>query len=450
MTPSRLIGLGVFVVTGIFLFSLALFLIGERRMLFKDSFEVYTEFSKVTGLMDGAKVRVSGKDAGEVLAIENPPGPSSKFRCRLRITEDLHPLVRTDSIVTIQTDGLVGNKFLQVSAGSENKPKAPVKSTIPSREPFEMADLLEQARDTVNMMNQTVANIRDDLEKTIKVAGQTVEQANVLITDAGADVRSMTASGTRIASDLSEIVNGARAGRGSLGKLINDDHLYNSAAEIAEKANVTMENVRIASEKARQAVSDFQKRDKSGNNLSADLRVTLNKAKEAMSDMAENMEALKHNFFFRGFFKKRGYYDLDELTLVDYRRGALETKERASKRVWLHASEIFESENGIEKLSEVGKKKVDAAMAQFLEYPINSLLMVEGYSATGTRDQEFLCSRARAVAVQEYLLKTFHLDPDSVGFMPMGEAKGEASSQEKWEGVSLVLFYDKSAEAPVR
>ncbi len=128
---NRYVGLGIFVFLGLMLFALGLFLIGNRRMLFEDSFEVWTEFSKITGLQSGAIVRVSGKDSGEVKEIRVPRSPAEKFRIRMRIVEEVHGLVRKDSIATIQTDGLVGNKFLSVDVGSVEAPIAPAGSTIP-------------------------------------------------------------------------------------------------------------------------------------------------------------------------------------------------------------------------------------------------------------------------------------------------------------------------------
>ena len=57
--------------------------------------------------------------AGEVELIDVPPGPAQKFRVRLKVREDSHPLVRTDSVASIQTEGLVGGTYLSVSAGTD-------------------------------------------------------------------------------------------------------------------------------------------------------------------------------------------------------------------------------------------------------------------------------------------------------------------------------------------
>jgi phospholipid/cholesterol/gamma-HCH transport system substrate-binding protein len=61
---ARAIGVGLFVIAGVVLFSLGLFLIGDRRMFFNKTFEVRSQFSRIAGLQTGAKVRVAGLDAG--------------------------------------------------------------------------------------------------------------------------------------------------------------------------------------------------------------------------------------------------------------------------------------------------------------------------------------------------------------------------------------------------
>ena len=81
---NRAVAVGAFVVAGVLLFGVGLFLIGDRRMLFSHMFEVYAEFANISGLQNGAKVRVAGMDAGEVDTIHVPSTPSARFRVKLR------------------------------------------------------------------------------------------------------------------------------------------------------------------------------------------------------------------------------------------------------------------------------------------------------------------------------------------------------------------------------
>jgi hypothetical protein len=109
-------------------------------MLFSKSAEYYTEFAQVNALEAGAKVRVGGMRAGEIVEIRVPRGPGSKFRLKFKIVEKLFPVIRTDSVASIQSDGLLGNKFLQIEIGTTGL--APSGYVLSSREPFEIGDLL--------------------------------------------------------------------------------------------------------------------------------------------------------------------------------------------------------------------------------------------------------------------------------------------------------------------
>ena len=97
-------------------------MIGDRQMAFAKKFTIYTEFKKITGLQPGGIVRVSGAKAGAIQKIIPPGRPGGKFRVQFDITEELHPLVRLDSIASIETEGLVGGNYLGVGSGTDASP----------------------------------------------------------------------------------------------------------------------------------------------------------------------------------------------------------------------------------------------------------------------------------------------------------------------------------------
>src|SRR5688572_10682323 len=163
--------MGAFVIGGFLLFGVGLFLIADRRMLFSNSAEFYTEFAQVSALETGAKVRVGGMDAGEVVAVGVPSQPGSKFRVKFRIIEKLFPVIRSDSIASIQTDGLLGNKYLMIDIGTTGM--AEPGYTLRSREPFEIGDLLAKIRETVTAIDATVGDVKGD----VTAATQTVAEA---------------------------------------------------------------------------------------------------------------------------------------------------------------------------------------------------------------------------------------------------------------------------------
>src|SRR6266436_6043698 len=115
---NRNASIGLFVIGGLLLFGIGMFVIGDRHQAFARHTEYYTEFVNVAGLANGAKVRVAGMDAGQVLSIAVPDSPPARFRVKWRIDAKLRGLVRADSVVTIDTEGIVGGTYLSVRPGS--------------------------------------------------------------------------------------------------------------------------------------------------------------------------------------------------------------------------------------------------------------------------------------------------------------------------------------------
>jgi phospholipid/cholesterol/gamma-HCH transport system substrate-binding protein len=139
-------GVGVFVVAGVLLFAVGLFMIGDRQMAFAKKVTLYTEFKKITGLQPGAVVRVSGAKAGSITQILPPDTPSGKFRVEVQIVEELHQLVRTDSLATIETEGLVGGNYLGITTGSDTAPIVAPNTVIAGKEPPTATSIIEYAK----------------------------------------------------------------------------------------------------------------------------------------------------------------------------------------------------------------------------------------------------------------------------------------------------------------
>jgi phospholipid/cholesterol/gamma-HCH transport system substrate-binding protein len=447
MARNRLIFVGAFVIGGLLLFALGLFFIGNRRMLFDRTFAAYAEFANIGGLQNGAAVRVAGMGAGEVDEIRVPASPSGRFRVRMRLREDLHPLIRLDSVATIQTDGLVGNKYVQVDAGTDKSPIVQSGGTMQSREPFDIADMLDRMNKTIDLVTSTIIEVKGGLEDSLNSVMETAQVAQDLMVDVGKDARLIMASTQKAAADMNLIISGLREGRGSVGKLLTDDAFYEKVKSIAAEAEKTAVNLREASAQAKGAVAELRGENGPLKGITGDLQQTLASAKDAMADLAENTEALKRSFFFRGFFNKRGYFDLKDVSLQQYRQGALETRDTRVLRIWIGTPVLFERDaESRERLSEAGKVRLDSAMSQFLKYPRNSPLVVEGYARPpATRDERFLLSRTRASLVRDYLVGKFGLDSNYAGTMPMGSEAIDSPAGSEWDGVALAMFVSTAA-----
>ena len=471
MEAKKKLMVGLFVGGTLLLFAVGLFLIGNSTQLFTKSFIVSADFSKVPGLQVGSKVRVAGMDAGAVTVIEVPPTPDGKFRVRFRIVEKLHPIVRQDSVATIQTDGLLGNKFLEVDAGSEGSARAMNGSAIQSKEPFDWGDLMDQISQTVNSVNTILVGVKEQVIVALAKITDVAQSADQLIKTATPDVKSILDSANKITANVRVISDGIREGRGTVGALFNDKGLADSVKRTVGDAQKTVENIRAASGSARSivakvddgnivpelqqtvknlqqitrqvkdAVDKYQSASGEGG-VGENLQRTLADAHEAMSDLSDDTEALKHNFLFRGYFKKRGFYDLGSISLPEYKAASF-GKGFQRHHLWLESADIFSKDTrGVEVLSATGKVKLDAAMTEILQFPRNGPLIVEGYAGDGGASQQYLRARRRAAVVESYITNRFHLRPAYVGIVAMGAVPPDgAVTGSSREGVGLVSFY---------
>jgi phospholipid/cholesterol/gamma-HCH transport system substrate-binding protein len=441
--PNRTVAVGAFVIGGLLLFAVGLYLIGNRRMMFSDTVQIYAEYSRIAGLQPGAIVRVAGLDAGEVEQVSIPTSPSAKFRVRLRIREDVHHLIRYDSVASIQNDGLVGNKFVQIEAGTEGAAQVPPGGTISGAEPVDLGQMLQKMNETVDMVTVMIKDVKTGIDEALSAVTATAVDAQALMKDTGAEIRAITGSAERLAGDIQAIVAGVRSGRGSVGKLLNDDDLYNRIRSIAGEAEKTMIDLRAAAASAKDAVNDFRGEDGPVRGVMGDLQLAISAARETMTDLADNAEALKRNFLFRGFFNRRGFFDLQDISVEDYRDGALETDTRKVLRIWASAEVLFtQTPDGVERLTDDGRRRLDSAMAPYLRYPRTTPIVVEGYAGPGTSDEQFLLSRSRAQAVRDYIVGRFGLDARYVATMPMGSNAPGSPRGNQWEGVALAAFVE--------
>jgi phospholipid/cholesterol/gamma-HCH transport system substrate-binding protein len=442
MTRMRGASVGAFVLLGLMLFAGGLFLIGDRRLLFAKQFELTATFGKVTGLQVGTRVRLAGLDAGEVLEIQIPPRPNERFRVRMRVREDLRQLVRSDSVPAIQTDGIVGNAFVQLNIGSENAPVVSPGATLLGTDPVEFADLIQEGRTTFQTVAAQISGLSADTSTAIKALTGAADSTTRVIDDVGANVETLTARSADAVGEAQRLMTAIRSGEGTIGRLMTDDALYQRLAGASREVEQSMKNVRDVTERTRELVGVFAAPDGTAQQIAVALRGALTNIQEVTADLAEGTEALKRNFLFRGFFRERGFFDLDSVSREAYQAGALE-KDHTAVRIWIDASVLFVADpiTGVERLSADGRRRLDSAMADLVRYPRDSPLVVEGYAAEARGEPAYLQSTDRAQLVREYLITRFRRQTTLTDVMPIGEfAAGSPRGDGRWSGVALAMF----------
>lgn len=457
---------GSFVLAGLALFATGLFMIGNRHEAFAQHAEFYAEFSNLSGIAKGAKVQVAGMDAGEVVDVRIPASPASKFRVRLRINKTLHGLVRTDSVVTVYTEGVVGNKFLSISAGTAQAPAARPGATLASKEPTELSALLDQAKGTIT-----------DIDTTVRNANSLVSNARQLVTTVGGNLNSTLTEVKTTVGNANDVVVGLKEGKGSAGMLLRDETLaaqvrqavtnaqnatleLNHAAERAaslvsdiqsrsfpQKIDETLasvedtaNNLNATSKQVRQTVADFTEPDEKGVTAAENLRESVSNVNTATANIADDTEALKHNFFLKGFFRSRGYFRLDRLSPDLYRKDPFFSA-TDNQRAWLRADELFQlSSGGVQELTHKGRALLDATVAQYGATILQSPLVIEGYSDKVDAAQRLATSRLRAILVRNYVQNHFQLDSTTIGSVALENRPPAGLDRVSWNGIAIVIL----------
>jgi phospholipid/cholesterol/gamma-HCH transport system substrate-binding protein len=284
--------LGIFVFLGTVLIVLSIFLIGSKEALFVSSITVKSTFERVEGLKTGAPVRLSGYTIGSVSNIE---------------LGDVIHFIRLDSEASIETEGLVGKKVISITAGSTELEIISENGFIQSKAPVNISEIIEETQ-------QIMAYVKF------------------------------------ITKDFSEIVAKINEGEGTIGRIINDDALYESTVQVSKTADTSLtlitqrmdevatflvdigsgasevfNNVDTAITGLKQIVQGLQQGEGMAGALLTDksgydsLQIVINNlvgtteaAMVGTRAFAENMEALKHNWLFKGYFEERGYWTKEE------------------------------------------------------------------------------------------------------------------------------------------
>ncbi len=450
---------GLFVFGALLLFTAGLFLIGNQHNAFSHHIDFYTEIKDINGIVPGSQVRLSGLNAGQVKAIELPAQPAGRFRIRFEIDSKLGALIRDNSIVTVETDGIVGAKYMQVHEGSNDSQQARLGSTLPSSEPFEISALEDKLSGMMETANSTIGDLRGRLDGTIDSIHATVNNADGMVTNANG------------------IVTGVRQGKGTVGMLLTDAETETKVKQAVASAQQTAANLNQASLQVGQMVTDLQQRnlgqkaeetlanaqhatqqldqsshqinttldaalgpDHAGADAATNLRETLSNVNRTTANLADDTEALKHEFFFRGFFKKRGYFSLQELTPDQYRSNRF-FQNSANSRDWLRASDAFHKDaTGREVLSEAGAMQIDQFIGQAKNTIVDQPLVVEGYSDQPSNADEIAASQSRSLLIAHYIERRFHLNPKNVGIMPLNATPPPSSGRNSWNGACIVLL----------
>jgi phospholipid/cholesterol/gamma-HCH transport system substrate-binding protein len=321
---------GIFIVVALLIFAAGVFLIGDKDFLFSRTYRLNAAFQTVAGLTDGAEVRVGGIHRGTVKHINLPVRPDQKVIVQMNLAKETANVIKNDSVASVQAEGLIGDKYVEISFGSDQAEKVKEGDTIRSEAPLEVSALVKKADGILN-----------DMQGAMKNVGQTA---------------------TNIDAISAKINNGT----GTLGSLVNDKTMY-------QKVNA------------------------------------------GATAFSEDMEALKHNFLLRGFFKSRGYENAADVGKHEIPKLPAE---QPAKTFAYDSRKLF----GNPDKAKLTNQKALAEAARYLENGGFGLAVVKvDAGMLGDSEKARELTRARATVVRDYLVENFKLDDTRLKTMGLGK-----------------------------
>jgi len=312
------IKLGIFVLAGIFFLILLLYMIGRNRNLFGDNYVLKARFENVQGLVSGNNVRFAGIQAGTVKKIRILS--DTVIEVTMIIDTKMKKVIRKNAVVSIGTDGLVGNKVVNIIPAGVPGVLAADGDLLASKKSVDTEGMIQ----TLHKTNNDVAVIAEGLKTTVQRLNSsqalwTLLNDNTLpqnLHRSLISVRQATSRADNMMTELQEIVAGIKNGKGSAGALLVDSSFainLNEAVRTVKTAGHHADSLAIV---VNSLVSGMQQDINTGNGaihallkdslVVGKLNASLDQIQKAAEGFSQNMEALKHNFLFRGYFKKLG------------------------------------------------------------------------------------------------------------------------------------------------
>ncbi len=319
-TTSQKIRLGLFVILGLLIFIIAVYFIGDKQKMFGKTNHLTAVFNNVNGLELGNNVRYSGINVGTVRGIEMIN--DTAIQVDMIIDKTIFSYIKQDAVAIIGSDGLVGNMVINIIPGKGDGLKVKPGDKIKSMNRIRTDDMLH----TLGVTNKNAANLTADLLKITNDINNGKGTLGLLVRD------------TALGKDLKETMRYIRtAGKGTSELVTKLNNLVSSLDQkdnligvikdsaVANDVKTIIRNLEKSSSEIDKVVNNLNStilnvKDGKGslNYLANDPELvrkidsTMTNINQASFRLNEDLEALKHNFLFRGYFKKQEKAKLKE------------------------------------------------------------------------------------------------------------------------------------------
>jgi phospholipid/cholesterol/gamma-HCH transport system substrate-binding protein len=310
---AKRLRLGIFVLVATTCLILGLYFIGSKRNIFHSKIHVGAVFNNISGLIPGNNVQFNGINVGTVL--KTYAIADTAIKVEFTIDKKVTEFITVNAIASISTDGLLGNKLVTITPGKKGGALIQDGNVIPSVNSIQIDKVIRKLLVT----NDNLFVISDNLKRFSDKFNSTNSLWQLLSDKSVADnVRNalvhinITSNRTAmLTGDLSKIVKDVQSGKGTIGALLTD-------TSFAHKLNQTIVNIESVTDSFAIISGNFKNiSEKIKNSNGAigtlisdtafvhNLNSSMENIKKGSDNFNENMEALKHSWPFKKYFRNK-------------------------------------------------------------------------------------------------------------------------------------------------
>ncbi len=309
--------LGLFVLTGLVLIIIVLYTLSRNQSIFNPRFEVLVHFSDVGGLVPGNNVRLNGIVVGSVKSIQLMN--DTTVEVRLGIDNAMRGIIRKNAHAMVNTDGLIGNRVVDILPDKSPADAVEPGDRITARASVNTDDMVRTLAET----NKNILALSLDLLETVRNINKSA-QLDALLNDVSIsndlknalnNLRRASEETVALMRNLNVGVDEALHGEGAVGTLVSDTTLANELRQVVTQ----IQALETQTGKAVESIDAFvQTLDKDlhegGGPVNLLLRDTVSSAaiqnslvtlERSTVLLEENLEAMRHSFPFKKYFKKQ-------------------------------------------------------------------------------------------------------------------------------------------------
>ncbi|GAB4315016.1 MAG: MlaD family protein [Candidatus Sumerlaeia bacterium] len=278
-STSISVKVGIFFVVGVLMLIVVSLKTESPKLRARQAYTIHTYFNNVGSLEKGANVTLAGVEVGQVTGFDFD---ASRGMVRVNLTVDRRYRLPADSTASLRFKSLLGQYYINIAYGTESGPVVADGGEIPAEQPVDLnemaknlSEISRDARQFLSSLNENQSDLFGELQSVVRENREDLRNAIRSLSDAAPRL-------TAVMDDLSTLTIGLRQGRGTIGRMLTDDTLY-------ENLSRTFDNLAEASEQIHNGDGTLHKLFYSSE-LHDDLKQTLDKIGRA-AESAEQLVA---------------------------------------------------------------------------------------------------------------------------------------------------------------